>query len=92
MERLRHNWVINKPEKVLGLMARVYEPKADVLWKCGQLNPDFNLSGNFLMARKGNMDGFINLEMDSVWNQHFPDSLINRVSISGFTSRQVYKM
>ena len=90
-----HNWVINKPEKVLGLMARVYEPTSGRLMEVWSTEPGLQFySGNFL-------DGTIKGKYGWVYQfrngfcmepQHFPDSP-NKPNFPSVVllPRQVYK-
>lgn len=72
-----HNWVINKPMNVLGLMARVYEPSSGRVMEVWSTEPGLQFySGNFL-------DGTIRGKYGWVYQfrhgfcmepQHYPDS------------------
>jgi aldose 1-epimerase len=72
-----HNWVINKPMNVLGLMAQVYEPSSGRVMEVWSTEPGLQFySGNFL-------DGTIRGKYGWVYQfrngfcmepQHYPDS------------------
>ncbi len=90
-----HNWVINKPEKVLGLMARVYEPTSGRVMEVWSTEPGLQFySGNFLDGTIKGKYGWIYQFRNGfcMEPQHFPDSP-NKPSFPSVVLRpgQVYK-
>jgi aldose 1-epimerase len=72
-----HNWVINKPAGVLGVMAKVYEPETGRVLEVSSTEPGLQFySGNVLDGSLTGKDGWVYIVHSgfAMEPQHYPDS------------------